>query len=81
MKERNTKLSVDYLDANNKINQYSMSLQDYEKINKLLKDLENENRLLKPKVNELMEFKVDAERKIHDLREDIIKNDGNESRV
>jgi len=58
-----------------------MSLQDYEKISKLLKDLDNENRLLKPRVNELMEFKVEAERKIHDLREDMIKNEGNDSRV
>lgn len=53
-----------------------MTLQDYEKINKILKDLENENKNLKPRVNELMEFKVDAERRIHDLREDMIRNDG-----
>lgn len=81
MKERNTKLSVDYLDANTKINNYTMTLQDYEKINKLLKDLENENKNLKPRVNELMEFKVDAERRIHDLREDMIRNDGEHSRL
>jgi len=48
-------------------------LQDYSKVQKILADLQKENNNLRPKFQELVLFKVNADRKIHELREEIIK--------
>lgn len=75
MKERNARVSVDYLNANNKVNSQNITLQDYEKIRKILGDLEKENNNLRPKFQEMVLFKINAERKIHDLKEEMIRSE------
>lgn len=75
LKQRNARVSLDYLDANNRVNSQNISLQDYEKIQKMLLDLQKENNNLRPKFQEMVLFKINAERKIHELKEDLIKND------
>jgi len=75
LKQRNARVSLDYLDANNRVNSQNVSLQDYEKIQKMLLDLQKENNNLRPKFQEMVLFKINAERKIHELKEDLIKND------
>jgi hypothetical protein len=41
----------------------------------MLLDLQKENNNLRPKFQEMVLFKINAERKIHELKEDLIKND------
>jgi hypothetical protein len=57
------------------VNTLTISLQDYERISKTLQDLEKENNSLRPKFQELVLFKINSERKIHELREEMIKSE------
>lgn len=40
---------------------------------KLLNDLSKENNNIRPKFQELVLFKINAERKMHELKEELIK--------
>lgn len=41
----------------------------------MLSDLQKENNNLRPKFQELVLFKINAERKIHELKEELIKGE------
>jgi len=61
--------------ANSRANSSSVQLQDYDKVSKILADLQRENNSIRPKFQELVTFKINAERKIHELKEELIRAD------